>query len=63
MKYPSNIWEEELKNKVANDYFWQFDCTKIIGNVDFCVTKHQSKKELSKFESRPLRKKITYFFI
>ena len=27
---------EELKNKVAKDYFWLYDCTKIIGNLDFC---------------------------
>lgn len=32
-----NIREEELKNKIAQDYFSGFDCTKIIGNVDFCV--------------------------
>ena len=36
MKY-ANIREEELKNKVAYDYFKGYDCTKIIGNVDFCV--------------------------
>ena len=36
MKY-SNIREEELKNKIAEDYFDDYDCTKIIGNVDFCV--------------------------
>lgn len=45
MKY-SNIREEELKNKVAQDYFWIYDCTKIVGNVDFCVCMHQSQKEL-----------------
>ena len=50
MRY-SNIREEELKNKVAQDYFWIFDCTKIIGNVDFCVTMHQSQKELFDQES------------
>ena len=33
-----NIREEELKNKVASDYFSQFDTTKIIGNVDFCAS-------------------------
>ena len=33
-----NIREEELKNKVAQDYFGVFDCTRIIGNIDFCVT-------------------------
>jgi hypothetical protein len=36
MKYP-NIREEELKNKVAQDYFGLYDCTPIMGNVDFCV--------------------------
>ena len=33
-----NIREEELKNRVAQDYFPNFDCAKIIGNIDFCVT-------------------------
>lgn len=50
MKY-QNIREEELKNKVAHDYFWIYDCTKIIGNVDFCVCMHQSQKELFEQES------------
>jgi hypothetical protein len=36
MKY-ANIREEELKNKVAVDYFSGYDCTKIVGNLDFCV--------------------------
>jgi hypothetical protein len=44
MKY-QNIREEELKNKVAQDYFWLYDCTKIIGNVDFCVSTLQTKKD------------------
>jgi len=35
--YPS-IREEELKNKVAQEWFSKFDCTKIVGNIDFCVT-------------------------
>jgi len=50
MKY-QNIREEELKNKVAQDYFWLYDCTKIIGNVDFSVCIHQSRKDLSEQES------------
>jgi len=50
MKY-QNIREEELKNKVAQDYFWIYDCSKIIGNVDFCVCMHQSQKELFEQES------------
>ena len=50
MKY-QNIREEELKNKVAQDYFWMYDCSKIIGNVDFSVCMHQSQKELFEQES------------
>lgn len=50
MKY-QNIREEELKNKIAQDYFWHYDCSKIIGNVDFCVSMFQSKKELFEQES------------
>ncbi|MCX6147270.1 MAG: hypothetical protein NTW25_08485 [Candidatus Kapabacteria bacterium] len=41
-----NIREEELKNKVAHDFFWLYDCTKIIGNVDFCVCMQESDKQL-----------------
>ena len=50
MKF-SNIREEELKNKVAQEYFWVYDCTKIIGNVDFCVSMHCSQPELFERES------------
>jgi len=45
MTYNLNIKEEELKNKIAIDYFWIYDNTKIIGNIDFCVSMH--KKESS----------------
>jgi hypothetical protein len=37
MKY-SNIREEEIKNKITQDYFGDYDCSKIVGNVDFCVS-------------------------
>ena len=41
------IREEEVKNKLAQDYFIDFDCTKILGDVDFCVTlKSQNKNQL-----------------
>lgn len=50
MKY-SNIREEELKNKIAQDYFWLYDCSKIIGNVDFCVRFYQKENELFEQES------------
>jgi hypothetical protein len=35
MRY-QNIREEELKNKVGQDFFAAFDTTKIVGNIDFC---------------------------
>ena len=37
MSYSQNICEEELKNKVAADYFAAYDTTQIVGNIDFCV--------------------------
>jgi len=40
MKY-SNIREEELKNKVWQDFFANFDTTEIVWNIDFCVTQVQ----------------------
>jgi len=44
MRY-QGIREEELKNKVAKDYFGMYDCTRIIGNVDFCVCERQRSSE------------------
>jgi hypothetical protein len=46
MKY-TNIREEELKNKIASDYFWLYDCTRIIGNVDFCVSMIDTQTKMS----------------
>jgi hypothetical protein len=40
MRY-QNIREEELKNKVGNDWFKQFDTTEILGNIDFTVFPQQ----------------------
>lgn len=37
MAYSNQIREEELKNKVAQDFFQAYDTTQILGNVDFCV--------------------------
>ena len=48
MKY-QDIREEELKNKIAQDYFWLYDCSKIIGNVDFSVCIHQKENLEPKF--------------
>jgi len=36
MKYV-NILEEEIKNRVTQDFFQKFDCTKILGKIDFAV--------------------------
>ncbi|RDU63212.1 hypothetical protein CQA53_08695 [Helicobacter didelphidarum] len=38
--YSQNISEEELKNKVANDFFHHkiFNHTRIIGKIDFCIS-------------------------
>ncbi len=51
MAYNLNIREGEIIRKVANAYFWHYDNTKLIGDVDFCVSMHQSKNEFSEQES------------
>ena len=51
MAYDLNIREGEIIKKVANDYFWHYDNTKLIGDVDFCVSMHQNKNELFDNES------------
>ena len=53
MKY-KNIREEELKNKVAADWFKQFDSTEIIGNIDFTVFPKLDPKQESLFGRTPL---------
>lgn len=50
MKY-QNIREGEIENKVAHDYFKIYDCTRKIGDVDFCICMQQSQKEISEQES------------
>ena len=54
-----NIPEEELKNKIAKDIFWQFDCTKIIGKVDFCVALISSNKNVGNANLRSSFKPIS----
>jgi hypothetical protein len=34
----NNIREEELKNRIGETYFADFDYKTIIGNIDFCVS-------------------------
>lgn len=50
MKY-ANIKEAEIKNKIEHDYFELYDCTKIIGNIDFCVSMQQQPIALLEQES------------
>lgn len=54
MKY-QNIREEELKNKLGQDFFSNFDTTKIVGNIDFCVTfKNKNSNQHQIFENDSL---------
>lgn len=46
-----NIQEAELKNKVAHDYFSDYDNTPIIGNIDFCIAVPRGGAELFETES------------
>lgn len=46
-----NILEQELKNKVARDYFADYDSTQVIGNIDFCIAVPQDGAELFETES------------
>jgi len=63
--YP-NIREEEIKNKVAKDWFTDFDCTPIIGNIDFCVIdktiKNHERQTLLWAEAKTGNKDITQMF-
>ena len=47
-KYDLSIREEELKNKVAKDWFSNYDTTQIIGNIDFAIAIQPSGNELFK---------------
>ena len=51
VRYPLSIREEELKNKVAADWFPNFDTTQIVGNVDFCVAVPATQMKLMEAES------------
>ncbi len=38
MSHQAVIREEELKNRVAALFFGMYDCSRIVGNIDFCVS-------------------------
>lgn len=46
MAYDTNIREESLKLKVAADWFPKFDCTNIIGRIDFAVKILRKQSEI-----------------
>lgn len=50
----ANIREEELKNKVALEYFGAFDATRIIGNIDFCIALPAPPKQEQLYELESL---------
>ena len=52
--YDLSLREEELKNKVAEDWFAGFDATEIIGNIDFSVALPTPKGQQSLFETEYL---------
>ncbi len=40
------VREEEIKNRVAAKVFSDYDCTRIIGNIDFCVSSAENQSWL-----------------
>ena len=51
MAYDPKLKEEEVKNRVAADVFGDYDCTRILGAVDFCVTPKTEGPQLIEPES------------
>ena len=53
--YPATIREEELKNRVAADFFKAYDCIRIVGNIDFCVSvKTRDARQMTFVPENPL---------
>ena len=48
----NNLQEEELKNRIGELFFSQFDHATIIGKIDFCVT--QKQKTTTKLQTRDI---------
>ncbi len=44
MSHYNNLQEEELKLRIAEAFFAQYDCNTRIGKIDFCVTQIQDAK-------------------
>ena len=51
----TSIREEELKNRVAAEFFGKFDCTRIVGNIDFCVcAKRRDVRQMTLLPDAPI---------
>ena len=50
----TNLREEELKERVGEDFFADFDCKKKLGNIDFCVCPKEQADQPSLFEQPSL---------
>ena len=38
MSHHPAMREEELKNRVVALFFGKYDCARVVGNIDFCVS-------------------------
>ncbi len=56
--YSSSLREEELKNKVAADWFGACDCTRIIGNIDFYTSLLANIRAAMKNLARQIEPKV-----
>ena len=43
----TNKREEQIKNEVAEKWFKKFDTTKILKNIDFCVSLKKDQESLN----------------
>lgn len=53
-KYTPNMREEEIKNRLRDDYFKDYDPNPILGNVDFAVAVPTPAGQLQLFETEYL---------
>ena len=54
MPHYSNLQEEELKIRIAEQFFAVFDCGARIGKIDFCVTQPRTRYNATKTETAPI---------
>ena len=51
MRYSHTLLEEELKNRVGEDFFADFNHSTIKGRVDFCIADKQSEPQARKLKT------------